>query len=412
MIDPRCGPSPRIGRRRWLVAAIAASAGIAGCSGHAAVGAGAPSQRAPLRLLGSATLAYRQQFKGTTVGGLSGIDHDPVDDLWYAISDADAPARFYTLRTTLSAQGMSEPQLVDVVTMKQADGTPYPRRGPGRLLADPESIRLRPDTRTLLWTSEGSRRHGVDPFVREMTLDGRHLRELPLPAAFAVNPDADTGPRHNGAFEGLALTADGCGAWVAMEHPLLQDGPASSVEAAGAPCRFTLFDLASGKPVQQFAYRPESIRRLPIPGLGFADNGVSEILMVDAHRMLVLERGFSLGAGVSLRLFMVDVRQPDDTLGLPTLRTARPVEVARKTLIADFDKLGLPRLDNTEGMAWGPPLRGAGGTDERTLLFVSDDNFNPLQITQFAAFAWHDPAVPASAPAVPSVISPLSPPKA
>ncbi len=409
-MDDHRGPSHPVGRRRLLAAALAASAGMTGCSGHAGVVA-ATRQHAPLRLLGSATLAYRQQFKDTTVGGLSGIDYDALDDLWYAISDDDAPARFYTLRIGLNAQGMAEPELLDVVTMKQADGTPYPRRGPGRLLADPESIRLRPDTRTLLWTSEGSRRRGINPFVREMTQDGRHLRELALPAMFAVHPDEDRGPRHNGVFEGLALTPDHCGAWVAMEHPLLQDGPASSALAAGAPCRFTLFDLASGQAVRQFAYRPEPIRRLPIPGLGFADNGVSEILMVDAHRMLVLERGFSLGAGVSLRLFMVDVRQPADTLGLPTLRAAEPVEVARKTSIADFDQLGLPRLDNTEGMAWGPPPPGArpDGTDaarQRTLMFVSDDNFNPLQITQFAAFAWHDPA-PVPAPPATSSLSPL-----
>ncbi len=393
-----------VGRRQWLAVAAStlavASGGLVGCSGHAAVGMAA-RQRAPLRLLGSATLAYRQMFEDTIVGGLSGIDYDARDDVWYAISDADAPARFYTLRVAFGTAGLNEPELLGVVTMKRADGTPYPRRGPGQLQADPESIRLRPDTRTLLWTSEGSRRRGVDPFVREMTLDGRHLRELQLPAMFAMHPDEDRGPRHNGAFEGLALTADGRSAWVAMEHPLLQDGPVSSALAAGAPCRFTLFDLASGTAVRQFAYRTEPIRRLPIPGLGFADNGVSEILMIDADRMLVLERGFSLGAGVTLRLFMVDVRHAADTLGLPTLRTTRPVQPVGKTLVADFDHLGLPRLDNTEGMAWGPMLADADGARQRSLLFVSDDNFNPLQITQFAAFAWRDPATPGPATAAP-----------
>ena len=386
-----------VGRRGWIAAAGAvALGGFCGCSATSDAAA-APDRRLPLRLLGTRTLRYRLDFRGSTVGGLSGLDYDARDGVWYAISDADAPARFYTLRIALNAQGLAEPELLDVVSMKQGDGTPYPTRGPGRLRSDPESIRFRPDTRTLLWTSEGSRWRRVDPFVREMTLDGRHLRELQLPPGFAMNPDADTGPRHNGALEGLALTPDGRGAWAAMEHPLLQDGAASSVDAAGAACRFTLFDLASGRPVRQFGYVPESIRRVPIPGLGFADNGVSEILMIDARRMLVLERGFSIGAGVSLRLFMVDVQQPQDTLGLATLRDLKTIETARKTLVADFDRLGLPRLDNTEGMAWGPPLRTADGADQRTLLFVSDDNFNPLQITQFAAFAWRDEA-PATSP--------------
>ena len=372
-------PTP-IRRRQWLAGTGAAllCGGLASCNGPfvQAAPAGGPA----LRLLGTRTLRYRLDFKNTVVGGLSGLDYDAQADIWYAISDAGAPARFYTLRIALTAQGLAEPELLDVVTMKQADGTPYPKRGPGRLRADPESIRLRPDTRTLLWTSEGSRWRGIDPFVREMTLDGRFLREWQLPAGFAMNPDADTGPRHNKAFEGLALTPDGRGAWVAMEQPLLQDGPASSVDGPGAPCRFTLFDLLSGRPVRQFAYIAEPIRRLPIPGLGFADNGVSEILMLDAHRMLVLERGFSIGAGVSLRLFMVDVRQPQDTLQLPTLRTPKPIETARKTLVADFDRLGLPRLDNTEGMAWGPPLPappGAAAAGERKPAVRQRRQFQP-----------------------------------
>jgi hypothetical protein len=57
-----------------------------------------------------------------------------------------------------------------------------------------------------------------------------------------------------------------------------------------------------------------------------------------------------------------------------------------KTLVADFATLGLSRLDNTEGMCWGPPLPNGN----RMLVVVSDDNFNPLQVTQFAAFEYID----------------------
>ena len=56
--------------------------------------------------------------------------------------------------------------------------------------------------------------------------------------------------------------------------------------------------------------------------------------------------------------------------------------------IADFARLGLSRLDNTEGMCWGPALPGGS----RTLVCVSDDNFNPLQATQFVAFEYTENA--------------------
>ena len=40
------------------------------------------------------------------------------------------------------------------------------------------------------------------------------------------------------------------------------------------------------------------------------------------------------------------------------------------------------RVDNIEGMSWGPML--ADG--KRSLVLVSDNNFNPAQVTQFLAF--------------------------
>jgi hypothetical protein len=43
----------------------------------------------------------------------------------------------------------------------------------------------------------------------------------------------------------------------------------------------------------------------------------------------------------------------------------------------------LSRVDNVEGMTWGPPLRSG----ERSLVFVSDNNFSASQVTQFIALA-------------------------
>ncbi len=63
------------------------------------------------------------------------------------------------------------------------------------------------------------------------------------------------------------------------------------------------------------------------------------------------------------------------------------MDILAPKLVADFDTVGLSRLDNTEGMAWGPTLAGRDGKPgNRTLVCVSDDNFNPAQVTQFVAF--------------------------
>ena len=66
--------------------------------------------------------------------------------------------------------------------------------------------------------------------------------------------------------------------------------------------------------------------------------------------------------------------------GCASIQAATP---AARTVVTDFASLpALTRLDNTEGMCWGPVLPNGN----RSLVFVSDDNINPRQITQFLAF--------------------------
>jgi hypothetical protein len=340
-----------------------------------------PAPPARLRLIGETVLPRAASFRDTTVGGLSAIDFDAQTGTWIALSDDRSehqPARFYTLDVELGPDSLKvRPR--DVTYLLQANGSRFPGRRDGGNVPDPEAARLLPGGK-FLWTSEGDARLRLAPSIHETSLDGRHLREFAVPEHFRPGDARDRGPRNNLAFEGLALTPDRRGAWVAMEGPLQQDGPEPAVGVAGGPCRFTFFDVATGQALRQVAYMPDAIPASPIPPGAFADNGVSEVLMADEHRMLVLERAFMMGRGMSLRLFRIDTREGSDTLREPILVPGR-YRPCVKTLLADFAQLGLPRLDNTEGMCWGPRL--ASGA--RTLVFVSDDNFNPLQVTQFVA---------------------------
>ena len=62
--------------------------------------------------------------------------------------------------------------------------------------------------------------------------------------------------------------------------------------------------------------------------------------------------------------------------------TGRRYRPCAKRLLLDLRQCGLPHVDNFEAMAWGPRLPNG----HRTLVMCTDDNFNPLQVTQFAAF--------------------------
>src|SRR5689334_3551196 len=117
-------PSPvRVTRRVLLRGAAAACvASFAGCASRSE--APAPAGPSQLRLVGETLLPHRLQFKDTTVGGLSAIDHDPATGTWVTLSDDKselAPARFYTLRVELREPELHV-ELLDVVTLRQADG--------------------------------------------------------------------------------------------------------------------------------------------------------------------------------------------------------------------------------------------------------------------------------------------------
>lgn len=374
-------------RRRLLCGAAAAGVVAAGgCVSRSPAPPVAHPAGARLRLLGQARLPHGFTFERTTVGGLSAIDHHPASGLWLALSDDRSqlqPARFYTLGVDLSPGGLRV-AVRGVTTLRQAGGAPFPRRSTRGEVVDPEGLRILPQGGGILWSSEGDYRVDQSPSVRLARLDGTQVRQFEVPPALRYASQPGTGPRDNATFEGLALTPDGRTAWVAMEGPLHEDGPGPGVARPGAPCRFTAFDVASGHAVRQIAYQPDGVPLAPaFPG-GYADNGVVEILMLDAWRMLVLERSYSLGAGNSIRLYEIDTRAASDTLHMPRLEPGRLQPVADKRLVADFAQLGLSRIDNFEGLCWGPRLPNGN----RTLVAVSDDNFSARQATLFAAFEY------------------------
>ncbi|MBC8144914.1 MAG: esterase-like activity of phytase family protein, partial [bacterium] len=323
------------------------------------------------RLLGETTIPHDMLYNGTTVGGLSGIDRSP-EGTWFIVSDDRSgknPARFYTAEIDIDADGSVAFRPTSVDTIRDVTGKPFAMGA-----VDPESIRFDPENGTLWITSEGDETLLLDPFVREFSLDGTFIRQLPMPAMFHFEKGNANGPRGNGVFEAMTLSADGTQIIVSTEDAMKQDGPTISARNGGV-VRMTFFDRVSGRPTRQIAYPVEPATRGAHDSID-AGNGVVEILARDKDHLFVVERAYTPGVGNTVRLYDADISGASNiaTLKSTSGMTARQ---ATKTLLVDFGAIGLKRLDNIEGIAYGPIING-----KQTLVAVSDNNFNPQQLMQ------------------------------
>lgn len=352
------------------------------CGAALACTATAPPEP-PLAFLGEAIIEPEPAIAGEpTVGGLSSIAH-VGRDRYYAISDdrgEHGPARHYVLKIDLDAGALSS-ERVEVVEWRPLHGV----GGEPFAVETYDLEGLVALDQTLFVTSEGDAARGVEPFVGVFGPDGHLMETLGLPPGLA--PAADAGVRDNLALESLAITPDARFLFTGTESALVQDGPVST-SAAGATARLLRFDRDRGVFDAQFAYPVDPLHASPPHPGGHSPplNGLSELLALSEMHLLALERGFVAGAAQpqSVKLFDVCLQGATDISSIGALAsTDVPYTPASKRLVADLVDL-VPRLDNVEGMTFGPSLPDG----RQTLVFVSDDNFAPQrQVTQILAFA-------------------------
>ena len=342
---------------------------------------------AQLRYIGQQIVPTGHRFQGTEVGGLSGLDFDADTGIFYAISDdRSRDARFYALTLDLDrfhralAPGMAGVRFTAVHRLLDAGGIAFEGRS-----VDPEAIRLHPRTKTLLWSSEGDPRRGIAPFLRETNADGTPVRVFVLPPQFLGAGGAAHGVRDNLAFESVAVTPSGARVLTAVENALKQDGPRASRREA-SDCRVVVFDHASGRALGQYVYRVDPVVAPSILPNGLETNGLAELIALDEDSFIAVERSFSAGSRLSIRLYLTRTAGASDLSGLDTLAGATYAAMPKDPLL-DLSGLanddGSPLwLDNIEAISLGPILPNGN----RTLVLVSDNNFRASQQTQFLAF--------------------------
>jgi len=259
-----------------------------------------------------------------------------------------------------------------------------PARGSGWMLdarLDPEGIRASADGDAVYVSDE------YGPYVYKFDRHtGRRLDSYALPAHFYVAKTSPHGADEiagnsagrvaNKGMEGLAISPDGRTLFGAMQAPLLQDG------GDGAPVlRIVRIDLRT-REVREYAY--------PLSNTGTASkpkyNGVSEILAVNDHQLLVDERdgkGFVDGSEAKFkRVFLIDLDGATEVSKLSGA-TALAAAAVNKTpfldVLAELGRHGLAPSEvpaKLEGLSLGPDVV-QDGRRRHTLFLANDNDFLP-----------------------------------
>ncbi|UBF29112.1 esterase-like activity of phytase family protein [Kovacikia minuta CCNUW1] len=331
----------------------------------------------------------KTRFEGTPVGGLSAIAYDRQRDRFYTLSDDRsefASARFYTLKLTLDGSDSQKPQIqkaeIEGVTfLKDADGKPFTKGS-----VDPEGLVVSP-LRSLFVSSEGVAPKGISPFVKEFNLEtGQAQRSLPIPERYIPSPEGEPqtkGVQDNLGLEALTVTPGTFSTnepfriFTATESSLVEDKEDPKPDQ-GAKSRVLhyLVDADRAALLSEHEYILD-----PIPE-GAVMTGLTDLLAIDqGGHFLSLERSFGL-AGFQVKLFQLTMGGATDISRQPTLKGSQSgVQPIYKKLLLNLSDLGIP-LDNLEGIALGPKLPDKS----QSLLLISDDNFQPKQVTQLLLF--------------------------
>lgn len=343
-----------------------------------------------IKFLSVYEIPYNLQYKNTTVGGLSGIDYDVENNLYYFICDDRSeknPARFYTARIFLGENRIDSLVFTGIQNMLQRNGNSYPNSKQNRFLVpDPEAMRYNPKTKELVWSSEGERivKQGdtvlIDPSVLIIQANGNYIDSFILPANMHMNT-VEKGPRRNSVFEGIAFADNFKTLYVSVEEPLYEDGPQADVTDNNAFIRINKFNTSTKKAVAQYAYKLDPVAYAAKPESEFKINGVPDILSIGNNKLMVIERSFSTGRlPCTIKLFIADLNGASDITNI-TLKENKDFIPAKKTLLLNMDNLGI-YTDNIEGVTFGPVLPNG----HKTLLFIADNNFNPLEKSQVLLF--------------------------
>lgn len=357
-------------------------------------------------------------------GFYSDLVYDTKTGYWYALSDRgpgggliDYATRVQRLRipTDPATGRIGEPVIDKTILFRGEDGAVFNGLNPQLLNGDAAVLGMSFDPEGLA-IGKGGHFYVADeygPSIFEFTSSGHFIRAFSTPANLVSRTTAGTadyvsgrpaivnGRQDNRGFEGLTLNASGNKLYAVMQDPLVNEG-SNGDGRRSRHLRVVEFDLASGRPTAQYAYRLESIAALNAVDPSTADDfsatnqgrsiGLSAIHALSDIEFLVLERD-NRGLGVEVtaaplhkRVYRISIAGATDISALSLAGSNDlPAGVVPVSKVEEVDVLAKLRAagardipEKLEGLAIGPRL-----ADGRHLVLIGSDN--DYSVTQTGA---------------------------
>jgi len=369
---------------------------LSGLTGDICSGA-VPTMCAPHNRLGGfgSGLAYTGQAN-TYIGvgdrgyfdGITDIDYKDRFQVFQINVD---PANQKVKATLVDTRLFTNEAGVNLVGQTSAFNTVNPLNS---LRFDPEGVRVAADGSLYVSDEYG-------PYVFHFDRFGKVIERLTVPAKFLIaNPSAvgtdelppgnTAGRQSNRGMEGLAISPDGTTLFGIMQNALIQDGALNdSNSRRGINNRILKIDLATGT-TTEYVYQ-----------LYNRSNGVNEIVAINDHQFLLVERDGNAGTAAAFKkIVFIDITGATDVSGDVLPQTGQTVvsgthvgqnfvPVTKNVLFDLLDALyglaGASFPEKIEGIAFGPDL--ANG--DHMLLVTSD---NDLIATPTRIWAFQIPA--------------------
>jgi hypothetical protein len=336
---------------------------------------------------------------GTTVnngrfGAFSGLYYLPSVNQWFGLSDRGPGGGTLDYNTRLQRFSLDVDKATGAISNFQIQQTILFRNGSTYLngLApasastlgysfDPEGIVVLPRSGNFLISDE------YGPSVYEFNRGGQFIRSFSVPSNilpksggstdYLASPKPGTltsGREGNRGLEGLAVSPDGRYAFAMLQNGVITDGISSGSSFARSEyTRILKYDVDSGNVVGQYAYQ--------LAGTG-QGRGISEIVALDDHRFMVIERN-NRGVGVNSELtppdkniFIIDLNGTSDvsSINLTTPLGNGVTPVTKSSVFIDLDINTIAAFNNKspekwEGLTVGPQLN-----DGSYLLLAGTDN--------------------------------------